>query len=69
MKIRSVLACLTLIILVKGNLLAAAFRGGIEPIILSLGTAFALFDGIKDKINVDSIEPVDDVKLKRYQDW
>ena len=41
MKIGVILVCYTLSVIVEGNMLAAALRGGIEPIILSFGAAFA----------------------------
>ena len=41
MKITIILICCLMSVVVEGNMLAAAVRGGIEPIILSFGTVFA----------------------------
>ena len=48
MKLSNTLVCFALIVIVKGNFFAAAVRGGIEPVILSVGTAFAAL-GIHSK--------------------
>ena len=39
--VATILVCYALSVIVKGSMLAAAVRGGIEPIVLSFGTAFA----------------------------
>ena len=45
--ISNIFVCFVLSVIVEGNMLAAALRGGIEPIILSFGAAFAAL-GIKN---------------------
>ena len=52
MKISSIFVCCALSVVIKGNMLAAAVRGGIEPIILSFGAAFAAL-GLNSQINHD----------------
>ena len=41
MKITIIFICFALSVIVEGNILAAAIRGGAEPVLLSFGTAFA----------------------------
>ena len=41
MKITIIFICFVLSAIVDGNMLAAAIRGGVEPVLLSFGTAFA----------------------------
>ena len=41
MKLQNIFVCFVLSVIVEGNILAAAVRGGIEPIIVSFGAAFA----------------------------
>ena len=50
MKIFKIFVSLALSIVVEGNMLAAAVRG-IEPIILSVGAAFAAFSGLDSQSN------------------
>ena len=52
MKVLNIFVCCVLSVIVKGNLLAAAVRGGIEPIILSFGAAFAAL-GLDSQTNHD----------------
>ena len=52
MKIAIIIASLALSVIVKGNLLAAAARAGIEPVILSVGAAFAAL-GLNSQRNHD----------------
>ena len=64
MKIASILVCFALIVIVEGNLLAAAVRGGIEPVILSFGAAFAAL-GLNSHTNHD----VDHFESKGFLGW
>ena len=53
MKIAIIVASFALSVIVEGNLLAAAARAGIEPIILSFGAAFAALGGLHSQRNHD----------------
>ena len=57
MKLSNILVCFALIVIVKGNFFAAAFRGGIEPVILSVGTAFAALGMHSKKKEEHSVGP------------
>ena len=41
MNITIIFICFALSVIVEGNMLAAALRGGVEPVLLSFGIAFA----------------------------
>ena len=41
MKIAIIVAFFALSVIVEGNMLAAVLRGGVEPVLLSFGIAFA----------------------------
>ena len=56
--------CFALSVIVEGNMLAAALRGGVEPVLLSFGIAFAA-------LGQDS-QPMHDVshfELKSFLGW
>ena len=53
MKISSIFVCCALSVVIKGNMFAAAVRGGIEPIILSFGAAFAAINSMKEPTDKD----------------
>ena len=52
MKIAIIVVFFALSVIVEGNLFAAAARAGIEPVILSVGAAFAAL-GLNDKTSHD----------------
>ena len=52
MKIAIIVAFFALSVIVEGNLFAAAARAGIEPVILSVGAAFAAL-GLNSQRNHD----------------
>ena len=64
--ISSIFVCFVLSVIVEGNMLAAAFRGGIEPIILSFGAAFAALGQNSESSSM--FESLNNYK-ERYKEW
>ena len=67
MKLQNIFVCFVLSVIVQGNILAAAVRGGIEPIIVSFGAAFAAL-GLHSDSQPIMYEDLNSYK-ERYRDW